>query len=348
MLRKSRSLVGFHCWRAARLGLAIARARLRGTPIVLSHLVTGRCCCKCETCLWRDLGGGDELTADQIVEVYRDAAACGIALLSLWGGEPLLRPDLPQIVQEADQAGLQVTLISNCALLPERLDSLAPHLSAIICSLDAPGSGHDQLRGYPGLYDRVTDSIHRARRDWPHVRVMINTVVSRLNAEVIPDLVRLAASLHAGIFINPIETGMMGPEGFEASKQSLALSPDRLSAVFADLLRMKRQGWPILNSAAYLRFIARGRTAYRCHARKVYVELRPNGDLLDCLNRSRPVANVRRQRLGELLAQPAIHRLRMQPSKCHVCRNANVIDCSNVWSLQPEPLLSLLRLYTRR
>ena len=81
------------------MGLAIARARLSGTPIVLSHLVTGRCCCKCETCLWRDLGGGDELTADQIVEVYRDAAACGIALLSLWGGEPLLRPDLPQIVQ---------------------------------------------------------------------------------------------------------------------------------------------------------------------------------------------------------------------------------------------------------
>ena len=151
-----------------------------------------------------------------------------------------------------------------------------------------------------------------------------------------------------GIFINPIETGMMGPEGFEASKQSLALSPDRLSAVFADLLRMKRQGWPILNSATYLRFIAQGRTAYRCHARKVYIELRPNGDLLDCLNRSRPVANVRRQRLSDLLAQPAMRRLRMQPTECHVCRNANVIDCSNVWSLQPEPLLSLLRLYARR
>ena len=288
------------------------------------------------------------MTADEIAEVYRDAAAAGIVLLSLWGGEPLLRPDLPQIAQQANQAGLQVTLITNCALLPERLDGLAPHSSAIICSLDALGPDHDQLRGYPGLYDRVTDSIRRARRDWPHIRVMINSVVSRLNAEVVPDLVRLAASLRVGIFINPIETGMMGPEGFEASKQSLALPSDRLSAVFADLLRMKRQGWPIQNSAAYLRFIAQGRTAYRCHARKVYIELRPNGDLLDCLDRSRPVANVRQQRLRHLLAQAEIHRLRMQPTECHVCSNANVIDCSNVWSLRPEPLLSLLRLYARR
>ena len=76
--------------------------------------------------------------------------------------------------------------------------------------------------------------------------------------------------------------------------------------------------------------------------------MRPNGDLMDCLNRSRAVANVRQQRLGDLLAQPAIHRLRMQPTECHVCRNANVVDCSNVWSLKPEPLLSLLRLYARR
>ncbi len=348
MRHKNRSLGRFRCWAATRMGLAVARARLTGTPIVLSHLVTTRCSCQCATCLWRDLGDGDELTADQIAEVYRDAAASGMVVLSLWGGEPLLRPDLPQIVQEACQAGLQVTLITNGARLPERLDSLAPHLSAIICSLDAPGPAHDQLRGYPGLYDCVTDSIRRARRDWPHIRIMINSVVSRLNADVIPELVHLAADLRVGIFIHPIETGMMGPEGFVATKQSLALPPDRLSAVFTDLLGMKRHGWPIQNSATYLRFIAQGRTAYRCHARKVYIELRPNGDLVDCLNRSSPVANVRRQRLSHLLAQPAMHRLRMQPTECHVCRNANVVDCSNVWSLKPEPLLSLLRLYSRR
>jgi MoaA/NifB/PqqE/SkfB family radical SAM enzyme len=330
------------------MGLAVARTRLAGTPIVLSHLITTRCNCRCETCLWRGLGDNDELTADEIAEVYRDAAAAGIVLLSLWGGEPLLRPDLAQIVEQANQAGLQVTLITNCALLPERLDTLAPHLRAIICSLDAPGPRHDQLRGCPGLYERVTDSIRWARRDWPHLRVMINSVVSRLNAEAIPDLVRLATSLRVGIYVNPLETGMMGSEGFVASKESVALPPDRLAAVFADLLHMKRQGWPILNSATYLRFIAEGGTTYRCHARKVYIELRPNGDLMDCLDRSRPVANVRQQRLGHLLKQPEIHRLRMQPTDCHVCRNANVIDCSNVWSLRPEPLLSLLRLYTRR
>jgi MoaA/NifB/PqqE/SkfB family radical SAM enzyme len=335
-------------WRAAaRLGYAIVRGRLTGAPIVLSHLVTTRCNCTCQTCLWHGLGDGDELTADQIGEVYRDAAESGIVLLTLWGGEPLLRADLPQIVAQAASTGLQVTLITNCAMLPERLEQLAPYLRAIICSLDAPGPLHDRMRGHPGLYDRVVESIRLAQRDWPHVRVMINSVVSRLNEQEVPGLVRLTKELGVGIYVHPIETGMMLDRGFDPTKDSLALPPERLAPIFRELLRMKRAGWPINNSATYLRFIAQGRTHYRCHARKVYIELRPNGDLVDCLDRSRPVANVRQRRLRDLLADPAIRRLRMMPTVCHVCRNANVIDCSNVWSLRPEPLLSLLKLYVR-
>jgi hypothetical protein len=108
---------------------------------------------------------------------------------------------------------------------------------------------------------------------------------------------------------------------------------------------MKQHGWPIHNSATYLRFFAQQRRHYRCHARKVYVELWPNGDLLDCLDRSGPIANVRHTSLAQLLARPSIRRLRAMPTDCCVCNNANVIDCSNVWSLRPESLLALLRLY---
>jgi MoaA/NifB/PqqE/SkfB family radical SAM enzyme len=335
-------------WRdAARLGYAILRGRLTGAPIILSHLVTTRCNCICETCLWRGLGDGDELTADQIAEVYRDAANGGIVLLTLWGGEPLLRVDLPQIVAQAAQAGLQPTLITSCVRLPERLDELAPHLRGLICSLDAPGPLHDRMRGCPGLCDRVIESIRLAQRNWPHVRVMINAVVSRLNEREVSGLVRLAKDLGVGIYVHPIETGWAGSRGAPPPKGSLALPPQRLSAVFSELLAMKRAGWPVNNSATYLRFIAQGRTHYRCHARKVYIEMRPNGDFVDCLDRSRPAANVRQRRLRDLLADPAIRRLRMMPTDCHVCRNANVVDCSNVWSLRPEPLLSLLRLYMR-
>ncbi|MFQ6048537.1 MAG: hypothetical protein ACE5K7_04160, partial [Phycisphaerae bacterium] len=239
-------------------------------------------------------------------------------------------------------------LITNCAFLPERIERLAGSLDAVICSLDWPGPVHDELRGYPGLYRRVVESIGIMRDRYRHIRVMINSVVSRLNADQIGELVRLAARLGVSIYVNPIEVGLTGPEGFEPIKQSLAVGPEQLATIFRQLLRMKQQGWPINNSAAYLRFFALGRRRYRCHARKVYVELRPNGDLVDCLNRSQPVANVRRVGLAELLARPSVTRLRTMPVDCCLCNNANVIDCSNIWSLRAESVLALLKLYLAR
>ncbi|HUW82094.1 MAG TPA: hypothetical protein VMZ31_04760 [Phycisphaerae bacterium] len=189
------------------------------------------------------------------------------------------------------------------------------------------------------------DSIRLMRRRYRRIRVMLNSVVSRLNAEQIPQLVRLAANLKVPIFVHPIETGLMGPTGFEPAKRSLAVPSDRLGKLFRQLLRMKQEGWPVANSAGYLRFIAAGYRRYRCHARKVYIELWPNGDLMDCLDRSRPLANLRQVGLTELLGRFDVTRLRAAPVRCCVCRNANVIDCSRVWSLRLDSALSLLKLY---
>lgn len=69
---------------------------------------------------------------------------------------------------------------------------------------------------------------------------------------------------------------------------------------------------------------------------------------MDCLDRSQPVANVRTTSLASLLRRPDIHRRRLARTACQVCSNANVIDCSYVWQLRPESILSLVRAHLRR
>lgn len=326
-----------------RMVSSLIASRALGRPMLLSHLVTARCPCRCETCLWRGLTDPrDELSPAEIAPVYADAAACGVRINSVWGGEPLVRDDLPEILQASRRAGLFTVLISSGHRFAARFDEIVPSLDAVIFSLDDSGPAHDALRGMPGLFDEVRAAIDRLRREAPRTRIYINTAVSRLNVDAVEGLAALARKLRTPIYFNPIETGMLGGDRSAAVKADLALDDAGSSQLARRLIVLKGRGYPIANSYTYLRGFVGGKHKYRCHARKLCLELRPNGDVMDCLNRFRPVANVREVSLRDLLGRPEIRRLRLADVDCHFCNNANVIDTSNVWALRPESLYALV------
>lgn len=322
--------------------------RVLGRPMLLSHLVTGRCPCRCETCLWRGLGDPrEELTAGEIAEVYRDAARCGVRVNSIWGGEPLVRDDLPDILRASREAGLYTVLITSGYRFGRHFDRIVPQTNGIIFSLDELGPRHDAMRGMPGLFDQVCAAIRRIRAGAADKRVYINTVVSRLNVAAVPGLASLARQLSVAIYFNPMETGMLGRPDSPALKEELALDDPGLSNLARELIVLKGRGYPIANSYTYLRGFLAGKQKYRCHARKLCLELRANGDVMDCLDRFRPIANVRRTPLSELLARSEIRQLRLKPVGCHFCNNANVIDTSHLWELRTESIYSLLARHAR-
>lgn len=323
---------------------SLVASRLLGRPLLLSHLVTGRCPCLCETCLWRGMSDPrDELSAAEIAEVYRDAARCGVRVNSIWGGEPLVREDLPEILQASREAGLLTILISSGLRFSQRYNEIVPRLAVAIFSLDDLGARHDAMRGRPGLFDEVCRVIRRMRRENPNKRIYINTVISRLNAEALDGLAGLARALRVPIYFNPMETGTLGGTQTVTPKQDLALDDTARSDAVRRLIVLKGRGYPIANSYTYLRGFIGGKQKYRCHARKLCLQLRPDGDLVDCLDRSRPVANVRTTRLTELLSRPDVRRRRLENVACHFCNNANVIDTSHLWELRPESVYSLVR-----
>lgn len=327
-----------------RLLWGLGNARLRGRPLLLSHLVTCRCPCRCETCLWRNLVTG-EMSPAEIRRVYQDARTAGILFNSIWGGEPLVRDDIGEILRYSREAGLLTILITSGYRFLDRFDEIVPGLDMVIFSLDHPSPLHDEMRGMPGLFEAVTALIRRCQQHPGGPRVAVNSVISRLNEDAILDLARWGAGLPVSIYFNPIEVGLLGRPESALSKQTLAVDDDRLAEIFRRLIVLKGRGYPILNSYSYLRTFINGKRPYRCHARKLCVELRPNGDLIDCMDRFCPVANVRGAPLDEILARPDIRRRRLREVRCNACNNADVIDTSYIWELRPESVLALLRAY---
>ena len=110
--------------------------------------------------------GGDlaELDTAAVRWLYEEAGRAGMAQLVVWGGEPLLRQDLPELLLAARRAGLFTTLITNGWLLGARWAELRGLVDALILSLDDVGAAHDGLRGLPGSSSASRPSSRRWAR----------------------------------------------------------------------------------------------------------------------------------------------------------------------------------------
>ena len=342
-----------HASSRTRLVARMLRARLRGRPHTLSHLVTSRCNGRCPTCLWRG-DGRDDLDAATVRWLYSEAGRAGFGQLVVWGGEPLLRADLPELLAAAGRAGLFVTLISNGWSVAERWPELRGRVDALILSLDDVGPAHDRLRGLPGLFDRLQAFVASLAGDPLRPTLLVNTVLSRENHGALARVVSVAQRWGAGLYFCPMETGELSAGGGDDRLAGLALSPLELREAARVALELKASGYPILDSRPYLELLAGdpSLSAYTCRAPRARLTVGADGSVRDCLHIDRPLANVsdllaEGRPLTELFRAAAWRRMGAEAARCTKCNNPDVIELSWLWDLRPVMLRKVVELAGR-
>ncbi|MBN2204113.1 MAG: radical SAM protein [Thermoleophilia bacterium] len=337
----------------ARFVTRLMRARVRGRPHTLNHLATSRCNGRCPTCLWRDQSGAEMDTAS-VVWLYGEAGRLGLAQLVVWGGEPLLRDDLPALLAAAKRAGLVVTLISNGWLLEERWPELRGCVDTLILSLDDIGTAHDRLRGLPGLYDRLEAFVPRLRHDPQRPILLVNTVLSQENRGALERVAPVARRWGAGLYFCAMETGGMETSGFVDRLGPLALTPEELSAAARRARGLKADGYPLLATDAFLDLLERDPqlTGYRCRGPHSLLTVAPDGAIRDCRRRDVPLVAVDELRvsgrgLAGALALPRRRELLAEADGCTACNNPDIIEMSWLWELRPAMLKKAVELAAR-
>jgi radical SAM protein with 4Fe4S-binding SPASM domain len=104
------------------------------------------------------------LTTQQVKDAFDQVSADFVApniVLSITGGEPLLRRDLAECCEAITFHGFRAGIVTNATLItPDRASELAsagiPHFAV---SLDGPKDMHDWLRGGPGVFERTLRGI---------------------------------------------------------------------------------------------------------------------------------------------------------------------------------------------
>jgi radical SAM protein with 4Fe4S-binding SPASM domain len=127
-------------------------------PIVVWN-ITRTCNLKCLHCYsdsYAEIYEG-ELTNAEAKRNLDDLAEFKVPAVLFSGGEPLVRPDLLELISYAVSKGLRVTLSTNGTLIDEDIAKQlkANNLTYVGISLDGIGDTNDHFRGVPGAFERA-------------------------------------------------------------------------------------------------------------------------------------------------------------------------------------------------
>lgn len=99
---------------------------------------------------------------------------CGAPMVSIAGGEPLMHPQIEEIVSELVKRKKYVFLCTNALLMPRKIDKIAPSpYFAWTVHIDGLQERHDASVCKEGVFDQAVENIRDAQRRG--FRVMTNT-----------------------------------------------------------------------------------------------------------------------------------------------------------------------------
>ncbi|MBI1987855.1 MAG: radical SAM protein [Nitrospinae bacterium] len=141
----------------------------RTIPCSLTFAVTYRCQADCIHCSSAHHRSEDraELSTEECLKVIDQAIELGVITVILSGGEPLLRPDVFEIIAHVDKERAICNLFTNGHLLTEeRVQHLKEAgLHSALVSLDSPDpQTHNTWRRVPGIFERAIEGLERAKR----------------------------------------------------------------------------------------------------------------------------------------------------------------------------------------
>jgi len=169
-------------------------------PLVVGWNITYRCNLQCKYCqFWEEKS--EELSLENVLCMITELAVCGIKLISFSGGEPLLREDLPEIINFCKSKKIYVSINSNGTLIKQRIKEIH-NIDAIKLSLDGPRHINDAIRGL-GVHDKVIEAIEICKKE--NIKVDIVTVISKDNISHIPYVLEVAGKHSIGVYFQPAD-----------------------------------------------------------------------------------------------------------------------------------------------
>jgi len=305
-------------------------------PLAAIWEITRRCNLRCKHC-FSDSGRpeDDELSTEEakrVVDILEDRK---VFYINFTGGEPLLRPDMLDILKYASAKKLSINLSTNGSLVTEEIAEAlqSTNVFQVQISIDGTEDQHDRFRGVRGSFQQALQAIKLLKE--AEIDIAISTTVNKSNISQISEIIDLAMDAGASVF----KTTLFIPIGRgELNQGELVLQKEDVHKL-ALLMKEKKDevkgrmqleydscySWLFEESRptvpSWMKAVNLG-----CAAGRSNICIAANGDVLPCpFLRCLKMGNIRQDGFDEIWDCRALAALRMlRPEdlkgKCNHCQ----------------------------
>ena len=274
-------------------------------------------------------------------------AGLGTGIIHFSGGEPTLRPDLPQLVKRAKEKNIIVSMTTNGSASAETMGRLLD-IDIIRVSIDGPERIHDSLRQSPGAFKKAIQTLEflASKNKKPIITALYTEQSSYAMLE---ELAVIARSLNIQVSLTMLDR-YVNLEDLDAGHK------DRRSYLDSELFRgfvsttrelRKRHGDTVVNPEPFWSTVlAGGLEKTGCRAMDIAICLKSDGSVsLPCnsLSLKRLKGNIRESYYGK--EAEGVHNLQGRHPLCREC----VVRCmtSATALLKLKGLVSVFDSYIR-
>ena len=302
--------------------------------MIVSWMTTNKCNLHCSHC-YQDAGEAvsEELTTAEAKTMIDGIAKAGAHLMIFSGGEPLMRPDIFELVRYAASKQLRPVFGTNGTLLTEETvsklkDSGASTLGISLDSLDP--QKHDRFRGVRGSFDQTMEGILSCRR--AGLPFQIHTTVLDWNKDELGDIIDFASSEGAKavyvFFLIPVGRGVFLEESaletveYEKLLQLLMTKQKELSITIKPTCAPQYTRVASQLDVALDRRFAKG-----CLAGISYCVVSPSGIVRPCAYMTETAGDVRQMPFDQIWADSELFRRLRTRDYAGTCGGCRYKDC---------------------
>jgi hopanoid biosynthesis associated radical SAM protein HpnH len=246
-----------------KLGAFLAKNKIRHNekfPIVMELEPLFACNLKCNGCGKIQQPAAllkQRMPVEQAVNAVME---CGAPMVSIAGGEPLMHPQLDEIVQQLLDRDIIVLVCTNAILLPKHLHRFKPHRNfSWMIHIDGLQERHDESVSKEGVFDQAVEAVHLAKA--AGFRVTSNTTF--FSTDTPKSVIDVLDFLNDELEIDAMQISP-GYAYEKAPDQEHFLGVEQTRALFNEVFSDgRRKKWRLNHSPLFLDFIE-GKRDFEC------------------------------------------------------------------------------------
>jgi len=214
--------------------------KLNPYPLLCNYYITTKCNARCSFC---DIYKKKGINADfqEITTNLEDLKDLGVRFIDFTGREPLMHPQIKDILIYAKKLGFTTTVTTNCICYPAMALNLKGLVNLLHFSLDAPVPHvHDKIRGVK-CFNKVMDSIKVAQSIGERPDILFT--ITEENIIYLDQMTRFAQKNHCILLCNPVFSYFNNP-GLKNNSLNRILSYSQEPYVYVNrgMIRLMKAG----------------------------------------------------------------------------------------------------------